>query len=397
MPGLDSLWEPCEIGPVTVPNRICVPAHQTQFPIEEDDLVGDRYIAYLEERARGGAGMIVVEAGGVHPSTAKVGLINAYREEIVPGFTRLAEAVHAHGAKLFAQLSHLGSQELGTSNLDRVHPVIAPSNLPSVVYGRVAQEMEESDIASVVDGYAQTAANAQTSGLDGGEISAGHGYLMTQFLSPMSNRRTDGYGGSVENRCRFAIEAAEAIRERCGSDFALGIRLSFDEFLGPVAITPELSVEIVRILHARGLFDYYSVTAGNYHTIRQWVPSASGGLDGHLAPHSALLLEAVNEEAPVMVASAIRKIERAAEIVDAGQADLVAMMRAHIADPAIVEKARSGRADEIRPCVGANQGCLRRLFDHNMITCTVNPAAGREQSLGSSVVTRTDAPRSVLV
>ncbi len=394
---LDPLWEPCEIGPVTIPNRICVPAHQTQFPAEEDDLVGDRYIAYLEERARGGAGMIVVEAGGVHPSTAKVGLINAYREEIIPGFRRLADAVHAHGTKLFAQLSHLGSQDLGTTQLDRTHPVIAPSNLPSVVYGRVAQAMEESDIASVVEGYAKTAHNAQVAGLDGGEISAGHGYLMTQFLSPMTNRRTDRYGGSVENRCRFAIEAAEAIRERCAREFALGIRLSFDEFLGPVAITPEVSEEIVRTLHATGLFDYYSVTAGNYHTVRTWVPTASGGLDGHLAPHAAQLRAVVNEEAPVIVAAAIRTIDRAAEIVSAGEADIVGMMRAHIADPALVEKARSGRTDEIRPCVGANQGCFRRLFEHNMITCTVNPAAGRESTLGSQTLRAADSARSVLV
>ena len=323
---LDPLWEPCEIGPVTVPNRICVPAHQTQFPAEEDDLIGDRYIAYLEERARGGAGMIVVEAGGVHPSTAKAGLINAYREEIIPGFRRLAEAVHAHGTKLFAQLSHLGTQDLGTTQLDRSHPVIAPSNLPSVVYGRVAQAMDETDIASVVAGYAQTAHNAKEAGLDGAEISAGHGYLMTQFLSPMTNLRTDRYGGSTENRCRFVIEAAEEIRERCGDGFALGIRLSFDEFLGPVAITPELSEEIVQILHATGLFDYYSVTAGNYHTVREWVPSVSGGRDGHLAPHSRRLRAVVNEEVPVIVASAIRTVQRAAEILSAGEADIVAMM-----------------------------------------------------------------------
>ena len=394
---LDALWEPCEIGPVTIPNRICVPAHQTQFPAEEDDLVGDRYIAYLEERARGGAGMIVVEAGGVHPSTAKAGLINAYRTEIIPGFERLAAAVHAHGTKLFAQLSHLGSQDLGTTQLDRTHPVIAPSNLPSVVYGRVAQAMEPSDIASVVEGYAQTAHNAQTAGLDGGEISAGHGYLITQFLSPMTNLRTDRYGGSVENRCRFAIEAAEEIRVRCGPEFALGIRLSFDEFLGAAAITPEVSEEIVRTLHATGLFDYYSVTAGNYHTVRTWVPTVSGGLDGHLAPHAAQLRGVVNQEVPVIVAAAIRTVERAAQIVNAGEADIVGMMRAHIADPALVAKARSGRLDEIRPCVGANQGCFRRLFEHNMITCTVNPAAGRESTLGSQALRTADSARSVLV
>ena len=394
---LDVLWQPCEIGPVSVPNRVCVSAHQTQFPIESDDLVGDRYVAYLEERARGGAGMIVVEAGAVHPSTARVGLINAFRPEIVPGFRKLADAVHAHGTKLFAQLSHLGSQDTGTSNIDRWHPLLAPSALPSTVYGRGTQAMDAGEIADVADGYGRTALNAREAGLDGAEISAGHGYLMTQFLSPMTNHRTDDYGGSTENRCRFPIEAAEQVRRRCGADFPLGIRLSFDEFMGPVAITPELSEEIVRVLHATGLFAYFSITGGNYHTMREWVPTTTGGRDGHLAPHAERTRAAVDGEVPVMVASAIRSVERAAEIVAAGQADLVAMTRAHIADPAIVSKARAGRSSEIRPCVGANQGCVRRLFDHNMIACTVNPAAGREATLGSTALRPAPTPRSVLV
>ena len=391
------LWQPVRVGPVTVSNRICVSAHQTHFPARELELVGDRYVAYMEARARGGAGLLVVEAGAVHPSTAKVGLLDLYREEIVPGLTTLATAVRAHGARLFAQLSHLGSQDLGTSDLDRWHPLFAPSALPSTVYGRVPKAMDAADIASVVAGYGQAAANARAAGLDGAEISAGHGYLMCQFLSPMTNQRRDRYGGSVANRCRLPIEAAEEVRRRCGHDFALGIRLSFDEFVGEAGITGELSEATVRELHASGLFDYFSVTGGNYHTIREWVPSVSGGRDGHLAPHAARARSAIGGEVPVMVASAIRTVERAAEIVSRGQADLVAMTRAHIADPEIVAKARAGRATEIRRCVGANQGCMRRAFANNGITCTVNPAAGRERTFGASGLQPAGHVRDVLV
>jgi 2,4-dienoyl-CoA reductase-like NADH-dependent reductase (Old Yellow Enzyme family)/thioredoxin reductase len=393
---LDVLWQPVRIGAVTIANRICVPAHQTIFPAREHEVIGDRYIAYMEARARGGAGLLVVEAGAVHESTAKVGLIDLYRETIVPGLRMLADAVHAHGAKLFAQLSHLGSQDLGTSDLDRWHAVIAPVALPSTVYGRVAKAMEDHEIADVVAGYGHAAAHAREAGLDGAEISAGHGYLMCQFLSPFTNRREDRYGGSLENRCRFAIEAAQEVRRRCGRDFALGIRLSFDEFIGDAGLTPARSEEIVRVLHATGLFDYFSITGGNYHSIHEWVPNSSGGRDGHFASHAKQARDACRQEVPVIVASAIRTIDRAAEIVAGGQADLVAMMRAHIADPDLVAKAREGRRSEIRRCVGTNQGCLRRLFNYEGITCTVNPVAGRERTLGGGGEPA-DPPRHVLV
>lgn len=382
MSDLSALWEPIRIGPVTAPNRIAVPAHQTHFPMEEGDLIGDRYIAYMEARARGGAGLLVIEAGAVHPSAARDGLINAYRPEIVPGMRGLGEAVHRHGSLLFAQLSHMGNQDPGTSVLDEWHPLVAPSAIPSVVYGRVPKALTAEEIAGIVAGYGQTAANAAEAGLDGAEISAGHGYLVCQFLSPLTNRRTDEYGGGLENRCRFAVEAAEEVRRRAGEDFALGIRLSFDEGLGDAGLTPEDSEDIVRHLDSTGLFDYFSITGGNYHTSHEWIPAMASGYDGNFVPDAERAKAAISSSAPVLVASAIRTVERAAEIVGRGQADLVGMARAHIADPDLVAKARDGRSDEVRRCVGANQGCMRRLFEHGMITCTVNPVAGRERTLG---------------
>ena len=284
---LAPLWEPIEIGGVEIPNRILVSAHQTHFSLEEHNLIGDRYIAYMEERARGGAGLLVTEAGGVHPSTAREGLIDLYRPEILPGLKRLGVAVQSQGSRLFAQLSHMGNQDPGTSLLDEWHPVVAPSPLPSVVYGRVAKEMDAADIAAVVAGYGEAASNAEAAGLDGAEISAGHGYLVCQFLSPTTNHRTDEYGGSTENRCRFAIEIAAEVNRRTGGDFPLGIRLSFDEYVGDAGITGAMSEEIVRVLDGTGHFAFFSITAGNYHSQREWVPSMSGGRDAHLAPDAA--------------------------------------------------------------------------------------------------------------
>jgi 2,4-dienoyl-CoA reductase-like NADH-dependent reductase (Old Yellow Enzyme family)/thioredoxin reductase len=392
-----TLWEAVPVGTATARNRVVVAAHQTHYPAEGDGGIGDRYVEYMAERARGGAGLLIVEAAAVHPSTEKVGLLNLFREEIVPGMKRLTQAVHAHGAPLFAQLSHLGNQDAGTSRLDRWHPVLAPTALPSVATGRSAKEMDAEEIADVIHGYGQAAANAQAAGCDGVEISAGHGYLVCQFLSPLTNRRSDSYGGTPENRCRFAIEAAAEVRRRCGSDYPLGIRLSFDEFVGEAGLTPRRSEELIRILHASSLFDYFSITAGNYHSINRWVPTASAPGEGALAAHARAARGAVDASVPIVVAAGIRSIERAAEIAARRDADLVAMTRGHIADPALVSKARSGRSDEIVKCVGANQGCLRRAFANQGITCTVNPIAGREGSLGRAVKTRSPQPGHLLV
>ncbi len=371
-----------------VRNRVVVPAHQTHFPLEEHNLVGDRYVRYLEARARGGAGLIVAEAAAVHPSAGARGCSTSTGPRSCPGCGAWARPCTGTARSCSPSSRTWATRTRARACSTTWHPVVAPSALPSTVYGRVAQALEPDEIADIVAGYGQAAANAQAAGLDGAEISAVHGYLMTQFLSPFTNRRTDGYGGDVAHRCRFAIEAATEIRRRTGADFALGIRLSFDEHVGEAGLTPATSEEIVRILDATGLFDYFSLSTGNYHTLHQWVPSMTGARDGHLAPDAARAKAAIDGRVPVVVAAAIRTLERAAEIVRDGQADLVAMARAHIADPDLVAKARAGRGREIRRCVGANQGCLRRLFEHGMITCTVNPAAGRERTLGAAPVAR---------
>jgi 2,4-dienoyl-CoA reductase-like NADH-dependent reductase (Old Yellow Enzyme family)/thioredoxin reductase len=394
MADLDVLWEPLDIGPVTAPNRIFVSAHQTGYAGEAGGLVSDRYLAYLGERVRGGAGLVMTEVAPVFPTLPR--RLTAWRDEIVPAWRRLADTVHDAGSLVFAQLWHPGAHEMGQADLDDWHATRAPSELQSVFTGRVSRALREDEIAELVSLYADAARRARDGGLDGVEIHGGHGYLPCQFLSPMSNHRTDRYGGSLENRCRFLVEIAAAIRDAVGRDIAVGTRLSYDEYVGSAGLTPEESTAIVAHLAESGLFDFYDVSGGNYHSMDRMIPTRTSGLEGHMAVN-ARMARGASAGTPVFVASAVRTVEQAAEIVAAGASDMVAMTRAHLADPQLVSKARSGRAGEIRRCVGANQSCLRRLYQHGNITCTVNPAAGRESRWGAGALPAAPAAKRVLV
>jgi 2,4-dienoyl-CoA reductase-like NADH-dependent reductase (Old Yellow Enzyme family) len=372
MSELDTLWRPARIGPIEVTNRVFVPAHGTVHDT-------DRYAAYMAARARGGAGLLVTGAIPVHPSSVVMdGWIEGWREESRFAYSRIADAVHRAGSKVFAQIYHVGPQTPGTVLLDAWHPVLAPSALPSPVFGRVAKELEVEDIEELVAAFGRATAIALDAGMDGVEVHGAHGYLIHSFLSPLTNRRSDIYGGSAANRCRFALDVGSEIRRLCGERGAVGLRINFDEFLGDAGIIPRRAEETLAILDAGGLFDYVSISGGNYHSLHRMTPPMSSGLDAHFESHAAAARRIAREKTVVMVTGAVRSIERAAEIVERGSADMVGMVRAHIADPDLVRKAREGRVGMIRRCVGANQGCWRRALSGQMVTCTVNPSAGRE-------------------
>ncbi len=224
---------------------------------------------------------------------------------------------------------------------------------------------------------------------------------MGTSCAPSSRRlRTtaaDEYGGSTANRARLVVEVARAIRQRCGRDFAVGLKLNFDEFVGEAGITPREAEQTLRIVHETRLFDYYSISGSNPHSFHYLVTPASSNLLGHMVGHAEIARRVVNAEVPVIVTGRIRTITQAAEIVGRGQADLVGMIRAQIADPEVVRKAQSSRVDEIRHCVGANQGCWRRVSSVGEISCTVNPVTGREAEWGSAVRVATKAARTVLI
>lgn len=396
-PDLDILWQPLRVGGVDLSNRIIVSAHMMAFGTSSDRLLGDRYIDYYEERARGGAGLLITGAQAVAPSGWKAPYFEAWHEEAGPRYRELADAVHRHGSKIFVQNFHSGVQNSGIGDLDTVAETLGPSGVQSPAINRIARAMERQDIEDVVEAFAAAAELHQAAGIDGIELGGGHGYLLSNFLSPHSNRRTDEYGGSVENRCRFVVQVVAEMRRRVGPAFPLGLRMSFDEFIGPGGAQPDDSALLLEELHRHRLLDYFSISGGSYHALWSTILPMTNPDPQPFLEHGARAKEVVKNEVPIAIASGLRTVELAAQALHEGKGDLVAMTRAHMADPFLVKKARSGGVEEIRRCVGANQGCVARQANGGMSTCTVNPAVGREKRFGSSLVTISPTPRLVVV
>lgn len=390
---LSVLFEPLDIGTVTSRNRILLSAHDVGYC--DNGLISDRYIGYLGARARGGSGLIVTCSQKVHPSGGRTGDPQAWREENVPRYRILSDTLHEHGTLAFSQLNHIGQQDMGSQDIDEWHVPLAPSAIPSPLVGKIPKEMDDDDIAMVVDAFAVSASRSQEGGMDGVELNGAHGYLICQFLSPLTNRRQDRYGGSTENRTRFPLEVAAAIRERCGRDFPLGIRISFDEYVGPNGIEPGEADGILEALRASRLFDYLFVSGVNYHTLHKLFPPAMAEAGGHMVPNAARARKLVDGDVPVFISGGISTIQAAAQVVASGSADMVAMVRAQMADPDLVRKAQEGRVDEIRRCVGANQGCTKRSLLSLRSVCTVNANMGREFMWGD--LTPAAAARRVVV
>jgi len=385
---LDVLWAPMRIGTVQARNRIYLPAHQVSLPPVE-------YGAYLAERARGGVGLIVTHGFHVHPASARAG--------VSPWEPAWADAVHKFvtpakdlGVPVFVQITHMGAS--GTRRTDDIAhwgAVMAPSQITAPVHRARPKPMEEDDIAAVIEGFALTCANVKAGGGDGVELHGSHGYLLSNFLSPYWNRRNDAWGGDTERRSRLALEIGTAVRKRCGSDFVVGIKLSLDEYLGDVGTTPDETLRVLQLLEQARLFDYVCLSHTDYHQNHKLVPPQSSGETAPLAVNAQRVREALNGRMPLLIQGSVRSLDTAAEIVRRGQSDLVGLVRAHIADPEIVNKAREGRVDETRRCVGANQGCWRRLGQN--VSCTVNPAAGRELQFSVALHKPAAVAKKVLV
>ncbi|MDB5860465.1 MAG: hypothetical protein JWQ76_4154, partial [Ramlibacter sp.] len=300
------------------------------------------------------------------------------------------------GVPVFVQITHMGAS--GTRRTDDIAQwgsVMAPSQIPSPVHRAMPKPMEEEDIAAVIEGFALTCANVKAGGGDGVELHGSHGYLLSNFLSPYWNRRTDGWGGDTERRARLALEIGKAVRKRCGSDFVVGIKLSLDEYLGELGTTPDETLRVLSLLEQAKLFDYVCLSHTDYHQNHKLVPPQSSGETAPLAANAQRVREALNGRIPLLIQGSVRNLDTAADIVRRGQSDLVGLVRAHIADPEIVKKAREGRADETRRCVGANQGCWRRLGQN--VSCTVNPAAGRELQFSIALQKPAPTAKKVLV
>jgi 2,4-dienoyl-CoA reductase-like NADH-dependent reductase (Old Yellow Enzyme family) len=379
------VFEPITVGQLELRNRIVRAAHATGSAWSDDpaDL-----IEYHAARARGGVAMSVLETGGVHRSAATG--IPVYADAVMAGYERLTAALRPHGMKIVQQLNHQGSA--ATNNMLGGAPWSA-SDIPSPLLGIVPQPMSRAQIDEIVAAFGAAARRAQEGGLDGVEVHAAHGYLIGQFLSPLTNRREDEYGAGAAGRRRFLIEVLAAVRAAVGKSFVVGVRLSADEEIADGSgLGPADMADVARAVS--GHVDYVNVSLGSYYRYHKMLAPMDLPL-GYEIPKSSVVSQSV--AVPAVVTGRIMTIDQAEHVVASGQADLVSMVRALIADPDLVNKTRSGQADRVRPCISSNEGCLGKLVTTGKLGCVVNPAAGNEARVPHDVGDRSGAPQRVLI
>ncbi len=383
-----TLLSPLHRGRLKLKNRIIFPAHQTLF--SEDSVVGPRMRAYYVERAKGGAGAVVIEGGATHDTTIKFpNYIHAHDPRIVKSLDELAAGLRPYGCVGIVQIVHSGSR---MSSHDARRALWAPSNVKSAISPEFPHAMTRADIAELMAGYDRTARHVGQSAIDGIEVHACHEYLFGQFLSPLNNLRDDDYGGSLENRARLLLDVLKIVRRAIGDDKLFGVRLNGSD-LTPGGLDNDDYIKVAKMVEATGVVDYLSITAGTSRDNNMIVPPMDVP-HGIFVDYAAAIRKAV--KLPVFTVGRIKTPEFAEQILASGQADAVNLARALIADPFWVEKAARAPA-EIRPCIGCNQGCFGYLYTNRPITCTVNPAVGRELELGAGTAKPAKPARRVLV
>ena len=389
-PTLAPLFAPITLGTVEIRNRVVMTGHGTGMA--KDYLPTEQHVAYYRERAMGGVGLIGMAFPQIHPTSQDVpGEPRAWLPEIVPGLRRISDAVHEHGARIVMQLGHGGRQ--GHSTFTE-RALWGPSNTPCPFNLEMPKEMEPEDIDEVVEAHAVGARHARLGGMDGVEIHSGYGgYLLASFLSPFSNHRSDSYGGTLENRMRIVTRVVDAVRDEVGPDFLVGMNLQGHDF-SPGGLEVTDAQLIAQAVTASGKIDYVCVKAATYNEAHQNVPDMQ-----HPKRIWEGLAAAVKSvvDVPVIAVGRINDPYDAADVLHLGHADMVAMTRQQIADPETVNKMREGRIDEIRRCIGCNQGCIDRLFAVTHSSCVHNPAAGYELELGVGTLSQAASRRRVVV
>jgi 2,4-dienoyl-CoA reductase-like NADH-dependent reductase (Old Yellow Enzyme family)/thioredoxin reductase len=364
------LMEPFRLKNLSLRNRI-VMAPMLSRLCNPEGIVSQKLIDYYAERARGGAGLIIVEYSYIddRESKANPGQLGVYSDQLIAGLGDLAEAIQEWGAGAILQICHAGRS---TSAKYMGRQPIAPSPVPSYT-GEMAREMTQEEIEAAVESFGEAARRAKIAGFDGVELHGTHGYLMAQFLSPYTNRRADIYG---RDRGLFALQTLERVRSKVGREYPVGYRIAADEFIEG-GITPAETKEFSRRLEEKGI-DYLHVSGGlievgQHFVIPMYFPQ---GYLLHLA-------EGIKKEVkvPVIAVGAIHDPQLAEEALQKEKADLIAMGRALIADPRLPRKIREGRPEDIRPCLRCNQGCASRVRQNKTQRCAVNTEVGRERTM----------------
>jgi 2,4-dienoyl-CoA reductase-like NADH-dependent reductase (Old Yellow Enzyme family)/thioredoxin reductase len=370
---LKHLFSPVRLGRMAVRNRLVMPPMSVNFGVDEQGFITERHWTYLALRAKAGTGMIVVGGGAVHPDGLDLPKMpRVWDDRFIPALSRLAAEVKQHGARIGLQLLHGGRQAYHDRR-------VAPSPLPSLAVVRgVPRELARNEIQELVACHAEAARRAREAGFDFVEIHAAHGYLISEFLAPNANQRRDEYGGPFENRVRFLLEIVAAIKNRCGRDYPLGVRYNGEDY-ATGGWRLEEAVRLGPLLEAAGA-DWLHVSAGVYGSLPVTIPSMyePPGCFVHLA-------EAVKKavSVPVIAVGRIKDPAMADRLIAEGRADLVAMGRAHLADPDLAAKAAEGRLNQLRPCIGCCRGCIENVLALSEATCVMNPEVGREYRLGT--------------
>lgn len=388
-----SLFSEINYGAVRAKNRIMQLA--TTSNLDDRGTIGDEIVAFHEERARNGVGAIVTPGLAAHPSAHGLATsygrahIGAFQDEMVDGLRRLATAVKRHEVVIFGQVYHGGRQHHASS----IPALWGPSDIPCPHSGGVPHEMTKEEVKSVIGGFARAATVLREAGFDGIEVHGAQGHLVQEFLSPFSNQRSDEYGGSFDNRLRFATEIIEQIRVNCGDDWVVGVRVAADE-RSPGGIDLDMAAAICQALEGTGQIDYLSVSMGNFNSIEMHVP------DRHFptlafADHTEAIRRSVTS-VPVIACGRVMTPDAADALIRDGRADAVGLSRPLVADEAWARKAAEGRSGEIRKCISCNQ-CWANVVDDKPIRCIHNPIAGRESLFGGAAVAPSTSRKRVVV
>ena len=360
------IFEPFTIKHMTVKNRIVMTPMGTNYG-EQNGEMSFLHINYYEQRAKGGTGLLIVENASVDSPQGSNGTtqLRIDQDNYIPRLFKLCETVHKHGSCIAIQINHAGAS--AQSARINMQPVSA-SDVPSKAGGEIPRPLEKDEIMHIVKKYGEAAKRAQIAGFDAVEIHAGHSYLISQFLSPLTNKRTDEFGGSLENRARLAKLVIEEVRRQVGPFFPIFVRISADEFMEG-GNTLDDCLDYLQYFQEE--VDVFDVSAGLNGSIQYQI-------DANYLPDGwrSYMAKAVKERygKPCMTMGNIRNPQVAEDILARGDADLIGMGRGLIADPDWCNKAQYGDVCDIRKCISCNVGCVgNRIGGNKPLRCTINP------------------------